>query len=82
LITQSAGWVFSPNLNLDITDLPAMPGWNLGFLAGPIYATEAQHDYLYGVPPDYATASRPAYHTDNGYSGSQFLRKIVWKMDL
>jgi outer membrane scaffolding protein for murein synthesis (MipA/OmpV family) len=78
---DSVGWVFSPNLNLDITDLPAMPGWNLGFLAGPIYATEAQHDYFYGVPPEYATASRPAYQTDGGYSGSQFLMSLSKRFD-
>jgi outer membrane scaffolding protein for murein synthesis (MipA/OmpV family) len=78
---MTVGWVFSPNLNLDITDLPTMPGWNLGFLAGPIYATEAQHDYFYGVPPEYATASRPAYQTDSGYSGSQFLMSLSKRFD-
>ncbi|RLW66022.1 MAG: hypothetical protein B6D73_04400 [gamma proteobacterium symbiont of Stewartia floridana] len=71
--SESIGWVFSPRLNLDITDLPALPGWNLGFVAGPIYATEDQHDYFYGVDPQYATNQRPAYQTTGGYSGSQFL---------
>ncbi|MEJ2618941.1 MAG: MipA/OmpV family protein [Candidatus Thiodiazotropha sp.] len=70
---ESIGWIFSPRLNLDITDLPALPGWNLGFVAGPIYATEDQHDYFYGVDPKYATSERPAYQTSSGYSGSQFL---------
>ena len=32
---QGVGWVFSPTLNVDVTDLPGMPGWNLGLLAGP-----------------------------------------------
>jgi outer membrane scaffolding protein for murein synthesis (MipA/OmpV family) len=70
---ESIGWIFSPRLNLDITDLPAMPGWNLGFVAGPIYATEDQHDYFYGVEQQYTTSERPAYQTTGGYSGSQFL---------
>jgi outer membrane scaffolding protein for murein synthesis (MipA/OmpV family) len=70
---RAIGWIFSPNLNLDITDLPAMPGWNLGFVAGPIWATKKQHDYFYGVAPRYATSFRPAYEASGGYSGSQFL---------
>ena len=70
---REIGWIFSPNLNLDITDLPAMPGWNLGFVAGPIWATKKQHDYFYGVAPRYATSFRPAYEASGGYSGSQFL---------
>ena len=70
---ESIGWVFSPKLNLDITDLPAMPGWNLGLVAGPIYADEKQHEYFYEVAPQYATIDRPAYEASGGYSGSQFL---------
>ncbi|MES9928411.1 MAG: MipA/OmpV family protein, partial [Candidatus Thiodiazotropha sp. 6PDIVS] len=48
---ESVGWVFSPKLNLDITDLPAMPGWNFGVIAGPVYGSERQHEYFYGVAP-------------------------------
>jgi MipA family protein len=73
---NSIGWVFSPNLSYDISDLPAMPGWSLGFVAGPIYATEKQHDYFYSVAPEYATANRPAYQARGGYSGSQFLASL------
>ncbi|MET0068161.1 MAG: MipA/OmpV family protein [Candidatus Thiodiazotropha sp.] len=78
---EQVGWIFSPNLNLDITDLPALPGWNLGFLAGPVYATQDQHDYFYSVAPEYATASRPAYQADGGYSGSQFLMSLSKRFD-
>ncbi len=78
---EQVGWIFSPNLNLDITDLPALPGWNIGFLAGPIFATEDQHDYFYSVAPEYATASRPAYQADGGYSGSQFLMSLSKRFD-
>jgi outer membrane scaffolding protein for murein synthesis (MipA/OmpV family) len=78
---QSVGWVFSPNLNLDITDLPAIPGWNLGFVAGPIFATEKQHDYFYDVAPEYATSHRPAYQAKGGYSGSKFLVSLSKRFD-
>jgi MipA family protein len=73
---RSVGWIFSPNLNLDVDDLPALPGWNLGLVAGPIYATRDQHQYFYGVAPQYATATRPAYAASGGYSGAQFLASL------
>jgi outer membrane scaffolding protein for murein synthesis (MipA/OmpV family) len=78
---KGVGWVFSPNLNLDVTDLAAMPGWSLGFVAGPIYATKKQHEYFYGVAPQYATAARPAYSAGGGYSGSQFLASLSKRYD-
>ncbi len=73
---KDIGWIFSPSLNAGFTDLPGMPGWNLGLLAGPIYATRRQHEYFYGVAPQYATATRPAYAARSGYSGSQFLVSV------
>lgn len=73
---REIGWIFSPNLNLDLGDLPGMPGWNLGLVAGPIYATGKQHEYFYGVAPQYARPGRPAYVADGGYSGSQFLAAV------
>ena len=78
---REIGWIFSPNLNLDITDLPAMPGWNLGFVAGPIWATKKQHDYFYGIAPRYTTSFRPAYEASGGYSGSQFLMSLSKRHD-
>ncbi len=78
---RDIGWIFSPNLNMDITDLPALPGWNIGLVAGPIWATRRQHDYFYGVSPEYATASRPAYAAAGGYSGTQFLTALSKRFD-
>lgn len=78
---REIGWIFSPNLNVDITDLPAMPGWNLGLVAGPIWATRKQHDYFYGVAPRDATSFRPAYEARGGYSGSQFLVSLSKRYD-
>jgi outer membrane scaffolding protein for murein synthesis (MipA/OmpV family) len=73
---RTVGWIFSPNLNLDMGDLPGMSGWNLGLVAGPIYATRQQHEYFYGVAPQYARPGRPAYVAEGGYSGSQFLAAV------
>jgi outer membrane scaffolding protein for murein synthesis (MipA/OmpV family) len=68
-----AGWVFQPNLNLDIRDAFGYPGWNFGALAGPMFADDRYHQYFYGVEPAFATASRPAYNASGGYAGTQFL---------
>ena len=54
---------------------------NLGLVAGPLYATRKQHDYFYGVAPEYATAARPAYSARGGYSGSQFLASLSRRFD-
>ncbi|KAB2924219.1 MAG: MipA/OmpV family protein [Dechloromonas sp.] len=70
---ESIGWVFHPKLNMDITDLPGMPGWNLGTLAGPIWGDKRQHAYYYSVAPRHATALRPAYEAASGYAGMQYL---------
>jgi hypothetical protein len=70
---QDVGWVFHPNLNLDITDLPGLPGWNLGLVAGPIFGNQRQNAYYYSVAPQYATPARPAYEAASGYTGSQLL---------
>lgn len=78
---RSIGWIFSPDLNVDVGDLPGLPGWNLGMLAGPIWATRRQHDYFYGVDSAYATATRPAYTAKGGYSGSKFLVSLSKRYD-
>jgi len=70
---QQIGWVFHPKLNMDITDLPGLPGWNLGMLAGPLFGDKRQHAYYYSVEPQYATAARPAYEAKAGYAGMQYL---------
>lgn len=70
------GWVFSPRLNLDITDVAGLDGWNLGLLAGPLYGSERNHDYFYSVAPQYATADRTAFDAKGGYAGSQFLMSV------
>lgn len=64
------GWVFSPKLNFEKTDLIAGTGLNLGISAGPLFADSGYHRYYYSVAPAYATGLRPSYAAGGGYSGS------------
>jgi len=66
---QRIGWVFAPNLNLDVRHLGG--GWDMSVGLGPMYASEDYHDYYYEVPPAFATNARPAYDAKGGYSGSR-----------
>lgn len=69
---KQIGWVFAPNLNLDIKDPAGFSGWNLGMLAGPLFSSRKYNDYFYSVSAADATAARRAYSARGGYSGSQF----------
>lgn len=64
---RTVGATFSPNLNLDVRGFAGH--WNLGFLAGPLFAARRYHEYFYSVPPQFATDSRPAYAAPGGYAG-------------
>lgn len=64
------GTTFSPNLNLDLTDIG---GWNVGVLTGPLFADRKYHELFYNVDPAYATAQRPTYNAAGGYAGWQVL---------
>lgn len=70
--TQGAGWMFQPQLNLDIKDIK-QSGWNLGLVGGLIFSDKSYNRYFYDVAPQYATATRPAYTASGGYSGTQFI---------
>lgn len=77
---RHAGWVFAPNLHLEARNL-AGRGWEGGFAFGPMYASEAYHDYYYEVAPGYATAARPAYNAHAGYSGSRATLTLSKRFD-
>ena len=70
------GWTFSPRLNLDLRDPFGMPGWNLGILAGPLFADRRYHEYFYSVAPQFATAARPEFTAQGGYAGTQTLTAL------
>jgi outer membrane scaffolding protein for murein synthesis (MipA/OmpV family) len=69
-LLRHEGWVFSPRLIFEKKDVIPDTGLNLGISAGPMFADNTYHRYYYSVEPVYATASRPSYSTDSGYSGS------------
>jgi MipA family protein len=70
---KSLGWVLHPKLNLDLTDLPGLPGWNVGMQAGPLFGDRRQHQHFYGVDAAFANAIRPAYRAGAGFAGMQYL---------
>jgi MipA family protein len=65
------GWVFTPRLNIDKYNIGGWSGFNLGMSFGPVFGSDAYHDYFYSVKPAYAAPSRPAYSAQGGYGGSQ-----------
>lgn len=73
---RDEGWLFQPQVNVDFYDVYPGPGWNLGFAAGPIYGSRRYHNYFYGVAPQFATATRPAYEAPAGYAGMQAIAAI------
>jgi len=64
------GWLISPRINFEKNDIIPETGLNLGISAGPMFADRGYHEYFYTVDHAYATAIRPAYYADGGYSGS------------
>ncbi len=70
------GWTFSPRFNVDLKDPFGVPGWNLGLLAGPLFADRRYHAYFYSVAPQFATATRPEFQAAGGYAGTQTLAAL------
>ena len=64
------GWVFAPYLEFSRRDFDKS-GWTNSLSFGPLFADAAYHGYFYGVAPQYATVTRPAYEGVGGYSGSR-----------
>ena len=65
-------WVFAPRLNIHFENVGGH-GWELGGGVGPVFAADKFHEYFYSVPARFATAGRPEYHADGGYSGMHAL---------
>ena len=78
---RHAGWIFQPQLNLDVRHPFGAQGWNLGLAAGPIFSDRRYNDYFYGVSPADATAERPAYRAGGGYAGTQFIAALSKRFD-
>jgi outer membrane protein len=71
------GWLFDPHFNVDIAAPFGATGWNLGFLAGPLFADRRYNRYFYEVAPQYATPARAAYEARGGYGGAQTLMSLT-----
>jgi MipA family protein len=69
----TAGWQFTPNLNLDIVNVGGVPNLRLGMFAGPMFADRRYASHYYSVGSQYATPSRAEYNASGGYAGSQAL---------
>ena len=65
---NDVGQVFQPRLSWR---KPArrLGEWKLRFNIGPLYSSDDHHAYFYSVTPAEATATRPAFDADGGYSG-------------
>jgi outer membrane protein len=74
---RSIGWFFAPRMNLDIVDMGAHPGWNLGLLVGPLFASRSYNQYFYSVALKYSSPDRPAYQAPGGFAGTQFLASLT-----
>lgn len=70
---RSLQWLFAPRLNIDFENFAGRAGWNFGAGVGPVFAAEKFHEYFYSVPARFATADRPEYRADGGYSGMHVL---------
>jgi outer membrane scaffolding protein for murein synthesis (MipA/OmpV family) len=70
---HDVGFIFQPQLNLDVHNVFGQTGWNLGMGAGPIFTDQRYNQYFYGVDARYATPDRPAYTASGGYAGSLFV---------
>ncbi|MFT5504803.1 MAG: outer membrane protein [Gammaproteobacteria bacterium] len=62
------GAVFQPRLSWRKPS-KYLGDWKLRFNIGPFYATNQYHDYYYSVNSIDATADRPQFETDGGFSG-------------
>jgi outer membrane scaffolding protein for murein synthesis (MipA/OmpV family) len=70
---QGAGFVFEPELVLDLNKLSFASGWHFGIGVGPMFADRRYNAYYYTVQPQFATRERPAYEAKAGYGGMQVL---------
>lgn len=73
---RGIGWIFQPQLNLDVQNLFDQTGWNMGVAAGPVFTDRRYNQYFYGVDASYARPDRPAYTASGGYAGSQFVAAL------
>jgi outer membrane protein len=79
---SGTGFIANPNLNVDFYLPGNNGGWNLGFAAGPLFATRQYHAHYYEIAPQYAVPGRrDAYHASGGYRGSLIVFALSKRFD-
>ena len=71
-----AGWVFQPNVNVDVRDPLGYAGWKFGVLGGVLFSDRRYNQYYYAVDPAFSTPGRPAYNPAGGYAGTQVIAAL------
>lgn len=66
---SAQGLIFEPELNCEKRNVGA--GWSLAASVGAVFGDRKRNDFFYGVAPQYATASRPAYDAQAGLISSR-----------
>jgi outer membrane protein len=74
--TNGVGFVFSPHLSFTTRPVLAGVKWNFGTQIGALFAAREYHQYFYGVEERFASAARPAFSAEGGYSGSYVLASL------
>lgn len=69
---EQAGWLAHPHLQVDRRGQLDRWGFVVALRGGALFATRKYHAYFYEVQPQFATAARPAYEGEGGYSGARF----------
>jgi outer membrane protein len=70
---RQSGWIFQPNLNLALRNVPGLSSWELGLRGDLIFTSRRYNRYFYAVDPAFATPDRPAYDVGGGYAGTTLL---------
>ncbi|PHV12520.1 MipA/OmpV family protein [Chitinimonas sp. BJB300] len=69
--TRYIGAVLNPKLAADWSLGQGESTWRMGWSGGALIGSRKQHEYFYGVAPEFATSNRPAYQAHSGYAGLQ-----------
>lgn len=64
---RQVGWLLNPHFVYRSNSF--LKNWKMRYVIGAYFGDKDYHDYFYAVPPEFATANRPAFQADNGYSG-------------
>ena len=72
------GWVFNPELRWQ-QQLSEALSWGANLQTR--YGSEDYHHYFYGVAPQFASPSRPAYQGAEGYNSSSAGLNVRWHVD-